>query len=259
MAASYPSAVKVFGSKATSDTIQASHVNDLQDEVNAIEAGLLNGTATLTSSNASVVNLSVSGNSTFGSTMVIGTNTYIFSTVVAASTGLVLTAQTKSGSTITVGWQAAGNQVTLLKQNSGTDASAGATTVDSYAMASGLTAKDTLWVVVVADTLTQQTANVELYHVTDAINVLDLSQGVLAAGRGILSDVKIMQAQDASTHVIAAGTSRKFNAAGDASGANNPACATAWTGNWSLGLRHDGVTAGGSFRWKWSIYKVAGQ
>lgn len=44
-AASYPSSVKSFTTKATTDTIQAAHVNDLQDEVTAVENGLLNGLA----------------------------------------------------------------------------------------------------------------------------------------------------------------------------------------------------------------------
>lgn len=43
--ASYPSAVKAFTTKLTGATIQASHVNDLQDEVTAVENGLLNGLA----------------------------------------------------------------------------------------------------------------------------------------------------------------------------------------------------------------------
>ena len=67
MAASYPTSVKVFTTKSTADVVQAAHVNDLQDEVNAIEAGLLNGTAPLNSSNSTVANLSVTGGSTFGS------------------------------------------------------------------------------------------------------------------------------------------------------------------------------------------------
>lgn len=66
MSASYPSAVKTFTTKNTNDVIQAAHINDLQDEVNAIEAGLLQGTAPLNSSNSTVANLSVGGGSTLG-------------------------------------------------------------------------------------------------------------------------------------------------------------------------------------------------
>jgi len=62
---SFPSAVKAFATRNAGDTIQPSDVNDLQDEVNAIEAGYLNGTANLNSSGSTVASLSVSGGSTF--------------------------------------------------------------------------------------------------------------------------------------------------------------------------------------------------
>lgn len=75
MAASYPTAVKSFTVRSAGDTIQPAHLNDLQDEVAAIEAGLLNGTAPLTSSNAVVANLSVAGGSTLASLQVAGNST----------------------------------------------------------------------------------------------------------------------------------------------------------------------------------------
>jgi hypothetical protein len=46
MAASYPASVKSFSTKTTGQTIAASHVNDLQDEVTAIETALLTGPLT---------------------------------------------------------------------------------------------------------------------------------------------------------------------------------------------------------------------
>lgn len=73
MSASYPGAVKSFTSRNAGDVIQPAHVNDLQDEVNAIEAGLLNGTAPLNSSNSTVANLSVSGNSTIAGALTVAT------------------------------------------------------------------------------------------------------------------------------------------------------------------------------------------
>ena len=48
--ASYPNAVKSFTNKNAGDTIQPAHINDLQDEIAALEDGLLNGTAPLNSS-----------------------------------------------------------------------------------------------------------------------------------------------------------------------------------------------------------------
>jgi len=69
--ASYPGAVKVFTARNAGDVIQPSHVGDLQDEVNAIESGLLQGTAPLNSSNSTVVNLSVTGNSTIAGSLTV--------------------------------------------------------------------------------------------------------------------------------------------------------------------------------------------
>ena len=61
----YPTSAITFSNKNAGDVIQPSHVNTLQDEVAAIEAGLLNATAPLNSSNSTVANLSVTGGSTF--------------------------------------------------------------------------------------------------------------------------------------------------------------------------------------------------
>lgn len=43
MAASYPGSAKSFTTKTNGQTIDPSHVNDLQDEVNAIEVDLIAG------------------------------------------------------------------------------------------------------------------------------------------------------------------------------------------------------------------------
>lgn len=65
--ASFPNAVKTFTTKTdgAGNSIFASHVNDLQDEVNAIEDGLRNGTAPLNSSNSTFAHVSA-GHSTLG-------------------------------------------------------------------------------------------------------------------------------------------------------------------------------------------------
>lgn len=69
--ASYPNAVVSFTTKNNGDTIQASHINDLQSEVAAIEDGILNGSAPLHSSNAQVNNLNVAGNSTVAGNLTV--------------------------------------------------------------------------------------------------------------------------------------------------------------------------------------------
>lgn len=86
--ASYPSAVKTFTSKAdgAGNKIFASHINDLQDEVHAIEDGLLNGTAPLSASNASLAHLSVALGSTLASLTVSAGSTLQTLSVVSNST-----------------------------------------------------------------------------------------------------------------------------------------------------------------------------
>lgn len=132
MAASYPGAVKTFTTKndGAGNKIQASHINDLQDEVTAIEDGLLNGTAPIVSSHASVAGLNVAGASTLASTMTIGTLTYQFPSSVG-STGQVLTVESVSGSTTRLEWRDSGG--TTLSSAAGS--TVGSLTVSSNAPA----------------------------------------------------------------------------------------------------------------------------
>lgn len=62
---SYPGSVISFTVKTAGQNIDPAHINDAQSEIEAIEAGLLNGTARLNSSASTLASLSVSGNSTF--------------------------------------------------------------------------------------------------------------------------------------------------------------------------------------------------
>jgi hypothetical protein len=85
MPAQYPNAVKSFATRNAGDVIQPSHINDLQDEVNAVEAGLLQGSAPLNSSNSTVANLSVTGKSTLVGNVQINGNCTVTGTLVAGS------------------------------------------------------------------------------------------------------------------------------------------------------------------------------
>ena len=148
----------------------------------------------------------------------------------------------------------------LLHANSGTTTSAVAETVDSIALASGLTAKDTLKVEVTLSSVTQQTAAPILYNVTDALTVVQWFVGgaAAAAGGSYASTATIRQRQSGATAVSA--YTIGHDAGGTVAGEwNNPTFTTNWTGAWTLGLRHGGVTAGGTFQWSWAVYKLAGQ
>jgi hypothetical protein len=94
--ASYPGSVKTFTTRNTGDVIQPGHVNDLQDEVNAIEAGLLNGTARLNSSNSTLVTLSVTGGSTI-TTLQAGASTV---TTLQAGASTLASLSVSGGSTL---------------------------------------------------------------------------------------------------------------------------------------------------------------
>ena len=160
-------------------------------------------------------------------------------------------------------YEGALQQATLLRAASGSDATAAATTVDTYAMTSSLTALDTLVVMVEVEGVTQQTANpVQLYNVTDSVTILDLLGGnVLAAGKvAHISPVKIRQSQTSNLKVNAAlgGVTIVGVINGVGQGLQST-FTTAWTGAWTLGLRHGGVTAGGSFKWSWAMFVLKGQ
>lgn len=63
--ATFPGGVKSFTGKNPGDSILDTHIDDLQDEVTAIEDGYLNGSARLNASNSTLATLSVTGASTF--------------------------------------------------------------------------------------------------------------------------------------------------------------------------------------------------
>lgn len=92
--ANFPNSVFAPASRTAGQTIQPAHVNDLQDEVAAIEAGYINGTAPLHASS-----VTVSGGATLNGLP------YVFPSA-GASTGATLTIDSTSGSTMTLKWAA---------------------------------------------------------------------------------------------------------------------------------------------------------
>jgi len=95
--ASFPSAIKAFTTKSAGNVIQPADVNDLQDEVNAMEDGYLNGTARLNSSNSTVKTLSVLGGSTFVGNVVIGSSVTLTAGGSIGTAGQVLQSNGSSG------------------------------------------------------------------------------------------------------------------------------------------------------------------
>lgn len=212
--------------------------------------------ATVLTSNAAVtVPQGGTGLATLTANNVILGNGASAPTFVAPSTsGNLLTS---NGTT----WQSTApvQQLTLLKANSGTDTTAAATNVDTFAV-TGLTAKDQLFVTFSCFTATQNTARVDLYSVTDSLVLAQLTTAAaIASPSGTIGSAVVMTNQSATTQIdsmVSAAYSlnqASFNAVATI------AATTAFTGSWTLALRHGGVTAGGTFRWRWAVYVVKGQ
>src|SRR3990167_245141 len=144
MAASYPTSVKSFTTKNTSDAIQAAHVNDLQDEVAAIEGGLLNGTAPLNSSNSTLAALSVTGNSTVTNLNVTGGCTlasFSISNLQVSSNSTLTNLSVTGGSTFATVNQGASTLASLSVTGNSTLAAVnqGASTLASLSVTGGST------------------------------------------------------------------------------------------------------------------------
>jgi hypothetical protein len=75
--ATFPTTNKTFTSKSNGNTIDASHINDLQDEIAAIEDGYLNGTARLNAGASTLARLNVTGASTLATLSVTGGSTLV--------------------------------------------------------------------------------------------------------------------------------------------------------------------------------------
>lgn len=146
--------------------------------------------------------------------------------------------------------------MTLLRASNGTTTTAVAENVDTVAI-SGLTANDTLEIRFTLEAVTQQTATIQPYNNTDGVAFVTI-RSVLAAGKSCLGRVQLRQMQNLATRV--GGNVDAVDEGGTSNGNGAvSAVTTAWTGSWTLALRHAGVTAGGTFRWSWAVYRVAGQ
>ena len=155
-----------------------------------------------------------------------------------------------------------GSSMALLRANSGTSTAAGATNVDTVAI-SGLTALDTLFIYYTVESITQATAGAMFYNNTDAVLMEEVNgrAATIVSGGVLIGHAQIMQSQNAATRVFTRTSDINFGVADTTplGAARASTFTTNWTGSWTLALRHDGVTAGGTFRWSWSVYVVRGQ
>lgn len=122
----FPDSPITFTTRNPGDTIQPAHVNDVQTEVANMEAGYLNGTARINSSNSTLATLSVTGASTFAGPVVassgvrVSGSTSSFASSVTMSAGLLVSNGVVSVSTtVYIGDNANANMSRGLTINQG--------------------------------------------------------------------------------------------------------------------------------------------
>lgn len=189
------------------------------------------------------------------------------SAATAPSSGQVLTATSSTAAT----WQAAGGSsvLTLLTTSAGSGTS---TNVLANNLAtcsiSGLTALDQLEIRITLDAATAGTGTAQLYSSTDSLTIMDLMAGgsSLTVNSDYHGTANLMPNQRDNktylTNIVEVGGAAPTGGGQTGSSTSrygSYALSTAWTGSWTLALRSGGVSATGSLKWSWVVYKRAGQ
>jgi len=177
----------------------------------------------------------------------------------SANLATALTDETGSGKVVfdtnpTISGCVGCSPMTLLVASSGSTSSTSAENLSTVAL-SGLTAKDTILVYYSSTAVTQNAGAVELYNSTDSVVLADL--GNPASGDSRKGQAQLHQAQVGSTTVDS--SSQRVGSGGISGVTAQVSVTTAYTGSWTLALRQEGVVSGGTLRWWWAAYKIAGQ
>lgn len=147
-----------------------------------------------------------------------------------------------------------GGSLTLLKQGSGNTTSGVATNLDTVAI-TGLTVKDRLVVEVSMTSTTQATGAINLYDVTDSAVLTTISGITVNTFQGWRCVMSVFD--NSSTAVLC--FLQGFATDGILESVPLSTLTAGWTNAWTLALRQGGVTAGGTCRYNWAVYKLAGQ
>lgn len=190
--------------------------------------------------------------------VVVGAGASALSVTGTGTAGQVLTSN-GSGANPTYQSLSSTGPWTLLATGSGTSTNASPTNVAAIAI-SGLTEQDTLRVLTNVESVTADTAGAVLYNNTDGVQCgYVANNGTITTTAGDWLEEAIIRPKEGDTTKITSHT--------DGGSANNSVSfvtgqfsfTTDWTGNWTLALRHGGVTATGTFKWRWTVYRQAGQ
>jgi hypothetical protein len=147
-----------------------------------------------------------------------------------------------------------GGAVSLLYSATGTSAATGATTVDSYALASQLAANDTLMILITMESNGATTSAPGMKNSTDSVNFATNS----ITSNTDESYVAYLRAAQSSTKRIDYWQHGYQSTTQIPDVKSRMAFTTDWTGAWTIALGYSSLGAGGTFTWRWSIYRITG-
>lgn len=145
--------------------------------------------------------------------------------------------------------------MTLLHEGEGTSSATGATTVDSYALASQLTVKDTLMILVTLEANGNSCTAPGLKNSTDSV-AFPTNSMASATDESFVAWIRNVQSTLTRVDYWQQGYSGTTQIPDQKMRAT---FSTNWTGNWTLSLVYAALGAGATFTYRWAIYKIAGQ
>ena len=178
---------------------------------------------------------------------------------VAAGTATHVLTSNGAGAAPTFQAAGGGSPMTLLVADSGSSGTISSAPLEFDNVAiTGLTAKDTLKIFLTMEDTVQGTSGVALTNSTDSVSLTgDL--GNIITNAEAQFEINIRQAQSAATKIITTFYGHLDNNSTEEDGQVTATFTQNWTGSWTLSLRSVSATNGGTVKWSWSVYKIAGQ
>ena len=212
-----------------------------------------NGSAWAGSAPIGVASGGTGRSSLTSASVLVGDGTSAVAYVAPGSSGNVLKS---NGSAWSSGALAAAG-MTILVADNGTHTATSDAIVDSIAI-SGLTDDDRLMWMYWIDCVTQNMTGVaSIKNTTDSVTIRELATGSMNAGQDT-SGIGFASQRQASATVV--GGYNRYSEGGSQDGGGGALTfSTAWTGSWTLGLNMGAMTSGGTAKWTWAVWKLAGQ
>lgn len=192
--------------------------------------------------------------------VLIGEGTSNVAVTSAGTSGQLLVSGGASADPAFANAAASGASMVLLKANSGTSSSTGTNVALDTVVLPVLTALDQLLVTYSFTVGASISSNgLTLRHGTDAANIVAIVAGVnLNTGEFVSGQSILSQGQEGNTKInFYINGYSSANVTANAAAGQYSATAT-WVSGWTLNLNISGQTSG-STKWRWAVYKLAGQ